>query len=405
MLRGAIIAPAVDLAELLAARLKEVGGVEVVRCLDHYPDETELPRFLRGSAPQVVFLGVEEMPLAARVATAIETFCPGTQVIAIHREVDAPLLLEVMRVGIREFLASPFDRQQVLDALRRAAEALDKRPPAEANDRLYAFLPSKQGVGATTLAVNFAGALVRRPDYNALLADFDLNSGLVGFMLKLEHVRSTVDAAENSSRMDESLWPQMVSSLGRLDVLQAGHMNPSYRIEPSQVRRLLDYARRNYKAICADLSGNMERYSVEILREATRIFLVCTPEIPSLHLAREKLNFLHSLELDGSVDVLVNRAQKRDSISHSEIEQLLGRKVLMAFPNDYHGVHRALTAGTFVEPKSELGRAFDALVKAVLDGSVQKHSPQRRFVEYFSLLPARYRMPQEGKVPAISSGA
>jgi len=396
MLRGAIIAPHADLAELLTARLKEVGGVDVVRCLDHYPDETELPRFLRGSAPQVVFLSVENMAVAVKVSTAIEAFDSGTQVIAIHGQVDSQLLLEVMRTGIREFLAAPFDRQPVYDALRRVAETLDKLPPAESSDRLYAFLPSKQGVGATTLAVNFAGALVRRPDYNALLADFDLNSGLVGFMLKLDRGYSMVDAAENCSRMDETLWPQMVSSLGRLDVLQAGHMNPSFRIEPPQVRRVLDYARRNYKAICADLSGNMERYSVEVLHEATRIFLVCTPEIPSLHLAREKLNFLRGLDLDANVDVLVNRVQKRGAIPIAEIERLLGRKVLMSFPNDYTGVHRALTAGTFVPPNSELGKAFDALVKAVLDGGPQKSSP-RRFVEYFSLLPASHLVQQESK--------
>lgn len=397
MLRGAIIAPNVDLAELLTTRLKEVGGVDVVRCLDHYPDETALPRFLRGSAPQVVFLSVDDMTLAASVAKSIESFVPGTQLIAIHRQMDSQLLLEVMRVGIREFLAAPFDRQAVYDALRRAAEALDKHPPAiEASDQIYAFLPSKQGVGTTTLAVNFAGALARRADYNALLADFDLNSGLVGFMLKLDQGYSVVDAAENSSRLDETLWPQMVSSLGRLDVMQAGHMNPSYRIEPSQVRRVLDYARRNYKAICADLSGNMERYSVEILHEATRIFMVCTPEIPSLHLAREKLNFLRGLEIDGNVEVLVNRAQKRSAIPLAEIERLLGRKILMAFPNDYVGVHRALTQGTFVQQNSDLGKSFDGLAKAVLEGRSQKTMPQRRFVEYFSILPARYWMHQEG---------
>jgi pilus assembly protein CpaE len=398
MLRGAIIAPNIELAELLNTRLKEVGGVDVARIMDHYPDETELPRFLRGSAPQVVFLSLEEMAPVARVAKAIEALVPGTQMIAIHRQMDSQLLLEVMRVGVREFLAAPFDHQEVYDALRRAAEALDKHPPTmEATDRIYAFLPSKQGVGATTLAVNFAGALSRRPDCNALLADFDLNSGLVGFMLKVAHGYSVIDAAENSSRMDETLWPQMVSSLGRLDVLQAGHMNPSYRIEPLQVRRLLDFARRNYKAICADLSGNMELYSVEILHEAARVFLVCTPEIPSLHLAREKLNFLRSLDLDDKVDVLVNRAQRRGCIPFSEIERLLGRKILMAFPNDYTGVHRALTVGTFAERTSELGKAFDALAKVVLDGGMQKHVQPRRFTEYFSIHPARTWIQQEGK--------
>jgi pilus assembly protein CpaE len=397
MLRGAIISPNPGLAELLTTRLKEVGGVDVVRCLNRYPGETELPRFLRGSAPEVVFLSVEDMAQAATAAAAIESFVPGTQLVAIHGQVDSQLLLELMRVGIREFLAAPFDRQDVYDALRRAADALDKRPLSmDTSDHIYAFLPSKPGVGTTTLAVNFAGALARRPDYNALLADFDLNSGLVGFMLKLGQGYSTVDAAENSSRLDETLWPQMVTSMGRLDVLHAGHMNPSYRIEPSQVRRVLDYARRNYKAICVDLSGNMERYSVEVLHEATRIFLVCTPEIPSLHLAREKLNFLRGLEIGNNVSILLNRAQKRGSIPLPEIERLLGRKVLMAFPNDYTGVHRALTMGTFVRHSSDLGKAFDVLAKTTVENPSGQTTAKRRFVEYFSILPERYCVQQEG---------
>jgi phosphoribosylformylglycinamidine synthase len=47
-----------------------------------------------------------------------------------------------------------------------------------------------------------------------------------------------------------------------------------------------------------DLSGNLERYSIEIMQDCKRIMLVCTPEIPSLHLAREKINFLKTLDLD-----------------------------------------------------------------------------------------------------------
>jgi len=398
MLRSAIIAPNTSLAEMLNARLKEVGGIEVIRRLDHYPDETGLPRVLRGSAPQVVFLSAENMTHAARVSAAIESFAPGTQVVAIHSEMDPQLLLELMRAGIREFLPAPFERQFVYDTLRRVADALDKHPPAiQATAQIYAFLPSKQGVGTTTLAVNFAGALARRPDHNVLLADFDLNSGLVGFMLKLERGHSVVDAAEHSSHLDETLWPQMISSVGRLDVLQSGNMNPSCRIEPPQVRHILDYARRNYKAICADLSGNMELYSIEILHEATRIFLVCTPEIPSLHLAREKLNFLHSLEIGRNVDVLMNRAQKRGMVSLTEIERLLGHKVLMSFPNDYKGVHHSLTMGTFVQQSSELGRSFNSFAKTVLERRQQSDAPKRRFVEYFSILPARYRLHEKGR--------
>jgi hypothetical protein len=39
--------------------------------------------------------------------------------------------------------------------------------------------------------------------------------------------------------------------------------------------------------------------------------------------------------------------------------------VFMSFPNDYVGVHKALTAGKQVSPASELGKGFHALAKAI----------------------------------------
>jgi hypothetical protein len=59
----------------------------------------------------------------------------------------------------------------------------------------------------------------------------------------------------------------------------------------------LSFARRQYSTICVDLSGMMERYSVEVLHEAKQVFLVATSELPVLHLAREKLAFLRSQDL------------------------------------------------------------------------------------------------------------
>ena len=84
----------------------------------------------------------------------------------------------------------------------------------------------------------------------------------------------------------------MVTSIENLDVLHAGRLNPDFRIEPAQIRHMMDFMRRNYQALCFDLSGNLEKYSLEIMHESKKIFLVCTPEIPSLHLAREKYLYL-----------------------------------------------------------------------------------------------------------------
>lgn len=363
MLRGAIICPDQQLADSLQNAV-ESQRVAVIRRLARYPGTVELVRFLRAAAPDVVFLSLETRAVALDIASRVVAQAPGTQVVAVHRTCDPAILLEAMRAGIREFLAPPFDPAPLGETVRRLNETVSREPPRiETTDSVYAFLPSKPGVGATTLAVNASLALAALPGVEVLLADFDLTCGLAGFMLRASSQYSILDAAENALNMDENLWPRLVTRVGGLDLLPAGKMNPGFRIEPAQVRHILEFARRNYRVICADLSGLIENFSVEILHEARRIFLVVTPEIPSLHLARERLSYLQQLDLGDRVTLLMNRSEKRHFSSRQEIERLFGLPLYMAFPNDYAGVHEALTAGKGVNPSSELGKCFQRLAR------------------------------------------
>ncbi len=388
MLRGAIICPDQDLTAHLDQALIHLGRVGIVRAVDHYPDLVELTRILRAAAPQIVFISIEAMAAAVETLKLIETHAPGVQVIAISRKSDPEVLIEAMRAGIREFVSMPIERQALYDALTRSAEQIEKRPPMfESSDLVYSFLPSKAGVGATTVAVNVAMALARYPDSRVALSDFDLSSGMLRFMLKLETNYCVQDAIEHAVDMDEDLWPQLVTTVGNLDILHAGQLNPNLRIEPTQVRHLIEFMRRNYRALCFDLSGNLERYSLEIMHESKRIFLICTPEIPSLHLAREKFAFLRTLRLEGRISVIINRVSKRPVITPQQIEQILGLPVLMSLPNDYQGVARAVTAGRSVDPKSELGEHFSRLAAALLQKKPREAKPEqrKRFIEFFSV--------------------
>ncbi|MBV9770625.1 MAG: hypothetical protein JOZ32_13705 [Bryobacterales bacterium] len=363
--------------------------------MDRYPNALELLRFLRAHAPQVVFVSTESTSKAMEIASEVEKNTPGVQIVAVSRSVDPQILLEVMRAGIREFASLPFDRQALTDALIRIQDAVQARPPAiEATNQVYSFLPSKAGVGTSTLAMNTAIAMSRIPEASVLLSDFDLNSGMIRFMLKLESAYSVTDAAEHALEMDESLWPTMVTTVGKLDVLHAGKLNPDLRIEPAQIRYLMEFMRRNYSALCFDMSGNLERYSLEIMHESKRIFLVCTPEIPSLHLAREKYLYLKHVDLGERVTLLVNRCPKRPLISQEQIQELLGIPIFMTFPNDYQGVQRAMTAGRWVESGSELGRQFNALAHSMLDVKVSAApEPKKKFIEFFSVTPGKAAAP------------
>ncbi len=401
MLRAIVICPDVELNERLDKVLTDIGIVTVTRVMDHYPHAQELVRFLRAHAPQIVFLSAEAMVKAAETVRDIEKHTPGVQVIAVGRTCDPQLLMELMRAGIREYATFPFDETVLGEALVRVRETLKAKPAfIESTDNVFSFLPSKAGVGASTIALNAAVAMSRQPNSDVLLADFDLNSGMMRFMLKLDNTYSVTDAAEHAFHMDEALWPQMVTTIDKMDVLHAGKLNPDFRIEAAQITHLMEFMRRNYRVLCFDLSGNLEKYSLEIMHESKKIFLVCTPEIPSLHLAREKYLYLKQLDLQERVCILLNRCQKRPLITPEQIEQLLGVPVTMTFPNDYQCVHRALTFGRWVDPTTELGRQFSLLAQTMLESRphpVEHRS--KRFIEFFSVIPGKHAVGE--KKPAV----
>lgn len=401
MLRSIIICPDADLGRRLEQALLEGGRVGVARRVAEYPNDADLDRMIRANAPDVVFLGIQDMRRVSATLRLLEKIVSDLPVVAVGRVADSQALVEVMRAGIREFVAPPFESGPIIETLVRVNEQLQRNPPEiDSTEHVYSFLPSKAGTGTSTIALNLAGSIARRPDQHVLLADFDLNSGMTRFLLKLQNTNSIAQAATHAFEMDEVVWPKLVTSMSRLDVLHAGRINPNFRLESAHIRHLTDFWRRIYKVICFDLSGALERYSMELMEQSKRIFLVCTPEIPSLHLAREKLAYLRTQNLDAKVSVIVNRCQKRMVITPENIEQLLGVKLFMSFPNDYAVVHRAAQSASLIEPNTELGQKFLQLSHLLLEDKAPtagEPSSRKRFIEFFSIVPKGYQFPESKK--------
>ena len=52
--------------------------------------------------------------------------------------------------------------------------------------------------------------------------------------------------------------------------------------------------------VAADLSDTLDEMSLTVLRDASRIFLVTTPELPALRMTRQKVALFRRLELEGT---------------------------------------------------------------------------------------------------------
>jgi pilus assembly protein CpaE len=386
-----VISPDQAVGDHLVEVLQATEHVVLAKTFRSYPNEMDLIRTLRAHAIQIVFLSFESPDDALEILRVLEKEAAHVQVAGFHKVMDPAVLRESMRAGVREFLAHPFDQQSMRQSLVHIKILLEKNPVEyAATDQIFSFLPSKAGVGTSTIAANVGAALARLPDMRVLLADFDLSSGMLRFMLNLRSEFSVTDAVEHAADMEENLWPQLVTACEGMDILHAGRVNPNLRIEPSQIRSLVAFMRRNYKALCFDLSGNLEKYSLELMQESKRILLVCTPEVPSLHLAREKMVFLRQMDLDHRVAVVLNRTTKKTIFDEQEVAEMVGAPVIRTFPNDYPAIHRSLSSATLLPAASELGAAF-AEFAGLLTGQklpVRPSSPRRKFLEFVSSAPS-----------------
>ena len=368
ILRALLIAPDRELSGAVLPSLADVDWLSVVRELDHYPDDVGLERAIRTHLPHVLLIDVQSLEKGLETVRLAEKLVPGVQSVALTRSRDPQVIIDVMRTGVRELITPPFATPLVLEAMDRVRGVVEARPPVfPKTGNVYTFLPAKQGVGASTVALNTAMALSRDRNTKAFLADFDMSSGIIGFMLKLDGQNSVVEAADNAHHLDHSLWSQLVCHRGELEVMHSGPVRPGFRMEAGQVRQILEYARRHYSAVCVDLSGNLERYSIEAMQETNKLLVVVTPEITSLHLARERLDFLKGLGLADRAALVLNRHHRGAVVKARQVEDLLGTKVISLLPNDYRGVQNAVQAGRPVEAGSELGRQFKVLSETLLE--------------------------------------
>jgi pilus assembly protein CpaE len=391
LLTSIVVSPQADRAGDLSAALSEFGQVRVLRTFQQYPSEEELGHFLQLTGPAIVFLGTEDIARTLRLALAIDRAETGAQVVVVGNFSDQQVLIESMQVGIREFLTLPLDGRRLTETVARIIEILERKPLTfKSTESVFSFLPAKPGDGASTVAVNVSAAIARRSQGKTLLADFDFNLGMVSFLLKMTNGRTALDALGLVDSLDEDLWNNIVLKRDNLDVLCSGRLEPTSEVDLSAAEKILHYARRAYGTVCLDLSGSMEPFTLALLSQSKEIFVVCTTDLPSLHFARAKAQFLRDSGYVDRASVIINRSQLRTPFSIEELEKVLGLRVRFSLPNDPRCVSGAMRAGTPVDPKSSLGRQFELFVESIVGETGSKPERKRRFIDFFAIIPSDY---------------
>src|SRR5262249_1719809 len=141
-----------------------------------------------------------------------------------------------------------------------------------------------------------------------------------------------IDALMFSKQLEETLWDRMISRHGALDILGSAPFEFSRDAHESGAGAVLDYASRRYGTICVDLPSEMRDYELEPIHRAREVFLVCTSDVGTLHLAKRKADFLHSLNVHSRVSVIMNRGDVRGAMPIEAVEEILQVPVRFSVP-------------------------------------------------------------------------
>lgn len=340
----------------------------VNRCLSNLPvrvlfeaasvsDWEEFGKRLEAVGPELLFidLGVLNEPIE-KVFERLNKLDHPPAVIAVHVEAQSDVILRTIRAGAIEYCNPPIEAP-LRAAIEKQLKAKAESAPARGSGKVFGFLSAKGGCGATTIACHVAAAMPSLIEDKVLLADLDLNGGMVGFLLKAKSQYSIAHAMQNSHRMDLSFWKAIVSNgIPKLEVLSAPP--PSAQRQPydvSQIPSVLEFTRSVYGATIVDLGRFLPASAMAAIEEIDKTLIVSTLDVLALHQARKIVeSMLDAGYARERLGIVLNRITNQRELEPDEVEKLLGVPVLAVLPDDSASLHEAYPEGKLLAADSPL---------------------------------------------------
>ncbi len=344
----AIIGPDEDRRRHIV-RAVEAHELQVAREFAFYPDQSGVGGIAGAGDFDVVLIDVDaDQDVAFDLVSRISSQDSTLTVMAYSAGADPAQVVRCMRAGAREYLSFPLVMSQVSEAFSRAAARRLPDSRSRSNRKLFVFWGAKGGVGATTLASNFAIALRAESDHRVALVDLNLQLGDVAMALGVEPQFSVVDALESGHRLDnEFLSALMVEHRSGVAVLAGPDQFITQPVVSNgNLALLLQVLRDKYPYVVIDAGTGLGPAGASLLKSADRIYLITEADIPTL---RNTQRFLaHIQSKNGSapqVELVLNRCRARGEIDEKRVVEALGTAVKWKVPNDFARVQEALNRG------------------------------------------------------------
>jgi len=315
----------------------------------------------------------------------LESLCatlPKATVAIYQPQVNAAQLMDLMRVGVRDVLTD-CQPQTVRQMLARAQAHLQSTQPFKS--KVLGVITSKDGDWGSCVSANLGYCLADMSHAKVLLIDLSLPFGdLDMYLTNQTDMKDLVDISTETDRMDSSLLDSMVHPLSpNLHlIVSPTSFEKVLRVQPEQIRRLIDIASRHYNYVVLDMGTSLDQLCLSVLGQMDDVTLVASSILPSIRRVSQILKLLKTLDFDDDkVSVVVNRFDEKGPITRQEMEKVIGKPIRCHLALEHSVMQNSLLTGRAImdlQPDSKFAQAIREWTSQITGIPIHKKSLWQR---------------------------
>ena len=323
------------------------------------------------ASPNILFVDLSESSDPLNDINGLAEVCePGTVVIASGQVNDVRLYRDLLGSGIQDYLLKPFNADQLRDTLTQAQMLLSgpRNIDGDEQDRphvMTAFIGTRGGVGASTLASSIAWLMSAQQGRLTALLDLDIHFGTDALALDLEPGRGLIDAIENPSRIDGLFIERaMVKANEKLAVLSAeAPINQPMLTDGSAYYQLEEELRTAFELSVIDIPRQTLIQYPHLLNDVNRAVIVTELTLAATRDTIRLLSWFKSNAPQSQVILVANRVPTGSvlEISKKDFETSVERKIDMVLPFDQKTAVQAAKLGKTLAEAAGSGKTGSLL--------------------------------------------
>lgn len=331
-----------DVAVISALLNQQPGYKVITRTLSAH----ELPAVLAEQPDALVFV-LSADPRAELQALHNRPPAKRPPTILVGQDSDAQILRQAMRAGARDFFPLSMAAGELPAAIARI---VNEKALEAATARFTAVINARGGAGSSFIAANLAHVLTAQGALRVALVDQDMQFGTLPLYFDMQPNGGLLKAVANVEMLDTpALEAHMLKHPSGLHVLgtAADHLVLPGEVPDKKFQALLRLLGRSYEQVVLDLPRQIDALTAAAIQQADRIAVVVQQSLPHLREAKRIIDLLRrEFEVPAErIVIVVNRWDKRSSVTWGDIKQTLPDYALLPVRNDYARVAESANLG------------------------------------------------------------